>query len=134
MGGSWLRDISCRSCFTALRPGLCLTRLANLANNISGAALPDWLLQGESKDVRDKFHPVPHMVPHLQREAYQRTVFARMMVAPSDAIPTRVKNPHPVTFEEVFMRQNRLEIQLPLIEPSQCAKYRDRQIHKPQVL
>jgi len=76
---------------------------------LPGAALPDWLLQGESKDVRDKFHPVPHMVPHLQREAYQRTVFARMMVAPSDAIPTRVKNPHPVTFEEVFMRQNRLE-------------------------
>ena len=95
-----------------------------MANNISGAALPDWLLQGESKDVRDKFHPVPHMVPHLQREAYQRTVFARMMVAPSDAIPAGDKVSNPVAFEEVFMRQNRLNIQLPLTETSQFAKIR----------
>ena len=78
-------------------------------NVTPGAALPDWLLQGEPKEVRDKFHPVPHMVPHLQHGGYQRTVFARMMVAPADAVPKGDKIQNPVTFEEVFMRENRLE-------------------------
>ena len=79
---------------------------------IPGAALPDWLLQGEPKEVRDKFHPVPHMVPHLQHKGYQRAVFARMMVAPADAIPKGDNEiPNPVAFEEVFMRQNRGPIQ-----------------------
>ena len=62
--------------------------------------------------MRDKFHPVPHMVPHLQHKGYQRAVFARMMVAPADAIPKGDRVPNPVFFEEVFMRQNREEIQV----------------------
>ena len=66
-------------------------------------------MQEEPKEVRQCFHPVPHMVPHLERAGYQRAVFARMMVAPGDAVPRGLATADPVTFEEVFMRRKRAE-------------------------
>ena len=81
---------------------------------LMGVATPDWLLQGDSAAVRSEFHPVPHSVPHVERPNGERTVFARMKVAPGNSVPitraTERKHAHDsdlLTFEEVFVRKSR---------------------------
>jgi len=65
-------------------------------------ALPEWLLRGtrESKE----FRPAPHAVQSLASNIKDRTVFARMMVAPLDAVPAS-SYAAPVPFRKIFFNQ-----------------------------
>jgi hypothetical protein len=73
-----------------------------------GRGLTEWLLQNDEQ-TREKFHAVPHSVPSMTpgKMSQARTVYARMKVAPSSAIPvTRDEGDNLLrlkTFEEVFM-------------------------------
>ena len=71
-----------------------------------GLGLSDWLLQGSSKV--DQFYPVPHAVESMKSKGLiSRVVYARMKVAPSDAVPSnkgQVKGLKLRTFREVFMK------------------------------
>jgi hypothetical protein len=74
---------------------------------LSGVALSEWLLQTEDP-ARSKFFPVPHSVPHVGTST-SRTVFARMAVAPGNAIPISLGKSETrdlVTFNEVFVRKS----------------------------
>merc|ERR1712038_17887 len=80
---------------------------------LMGVAMPNWLLQGDSAAVRNQFHPVPHSVPHIEQRNSERTVFARMKVAPGDSVPitraTEHKHAHDsdlLTFEDVFVQKS----------------------------
>ena len=67
-----------------------------------GRGLTDWLLQNERQT---DFHPVPHAVPSLTDSSVaHRAVYARMKVAPLDAIPlVRVKGHHQLlNFGDIF--------------------------------
>jgi hypothetical protein len=52
---------------------------------LMGRGLTEWLLQNEQQT---DFHPVPHAVPSLADSSVtHRAVYARMKVAPLDAVP-----------------------------------------------
>ncbi len=68
-----------------------------------GVALTDWLLQADA-DTGRQFFPSPHSVPYSESAPGQRTVFARMAVAPGNAIPVTPgrRDADLVSFDEVF--------------------------------
>ena len=64
-----------------------------------GRGLTDWLLQEQQTD----FFPVPHAVPALTgSSAANRAVYARMKVAPMDAIPATHSKKNLVKFGDIF--------------------------------
>eukprot|EP00121_Abeoforma_whisleri_P013289 Awhi_evm1s12258 len=70
---------------------------------LMGSAMSDWLFQHDNV-VADQFAAVPHAVPSMPDDVHFRTVFARMRVAPFDAIPTASKQSEtPTTFKDVFL-------------------------------
>ena len=67
-----------------------------------GRGLTEWLLQNEQQT---DFHPVPHAVPSLTDSSVaHRAVYARMKVAPLDAVPAaRGKGHHQLlNFGDIF--------------------------------
>jgi len=66
-------------------------------------ALPDWLLRGSS--LGQQFVAAPHAVEALPPTIKTRTVFARMMVAPMDALPEG-SNVDKLLFEQIFFNQD----------------------------
>ena len=54
-----------------------------------GRGLTEWLLQDGGFEDEEMFYPVLHAVPRLN--VHQRTVYARMKVAPQGAIPAKLK-------------------------------------------
>ena len=66
---------------------------------LMGRALTDWLLQ--DKEQRNDFHAVPHAVKGLT-SITSRSIFARMKVAPLEAIPVNGT----IKFKDVFFNQD----------------------------
>jgi len=77
---------------------------------LMGRGMTQWLLQkGGYPESETKFQPGEHAVPSLSGSVTQRSVYARMKVAPGDAIPASLvqkEGSHRVkdlkTFNEVF--------------------------------
>lgn len=65
-------------------------------------ALPEWLLRGNKEAAG--FRPAPHAVQSLGLNLQDRTVFARMMIAPLNAIPVSHYSTK-LTFEKIFFNQ-----------------------------
>ena len=66
---------------------------------LMGRGLTDWLLQEQRTD----FFPVPHAVPAMTESlAVNRAVYARMKVAPMDAIPATHSTKNLLKFGEIF--------------------------------
>ena len=59
---------------------------------ILASALPNWLLKG--KKSSQKFFAAPHAVPSLSPNLLSRTVFARMKIAPDNAMPLSSGHQH----------------------------------------
>ena len=66
--------------------------------------LTDWFLVDSLH--RSKFHPVPHGVDALNEDTKVRSVFARMKIAPSEAV---VVNSEHRKFEDVFFNKDWVE-------------------------
>ena len=68
---------------------------------LMGRGLTEWLLQTED---RPEFFPVPHAVPTLTgSRTLQRSVYARMKVAPQNAVPKTTKGKTPLLkFSDIF--------------------------------
>merc|ERR1712200_69256 len=69
---------------------------------IIARALPEWLLRGSR--MAGQFHAGSHAVPKLSHELKTRTVFARMMVAPLEALPAS-PDVQKVPFSDVFFNK-----------------------------
>ena len=78
------------------------TTPANSIIFIIARGLPDWLLRGTPEAA--EFFTAPHAVPSLKGRAITRTVFARMMVAPLQAIPSDFKT-HKTQFQDIFLQR-----------------------------
>jgi hypothetical protein len=65
-------------------------------------ALPEWLLRGTREGK--EFRPAPHAVKTLGNQIRHRTIFARMMVAPLDAIPASSYSAK-LEFSKIFFNQ-----------------------------
>ena len=76
---------------------------ANSIILIVARGLPDWLLRGTS--AASGFFPAPHAVPSLSGKVEARTVFARMMVAPLDAIPAD-DLAYKSKFQDIFLQRS----------------------------
>lgn len=72
---------------------------------LMGRGITDWLEQGfESPSL---FHPAPHSVPRWEESIENRAVFARMKVAPLDAVPINIGSLDRVrTFGDVFLESS----------------------------
>jgi len=79
---------------------------SGLGNNdlilIIARALPEWLLRGSRE--AGEFRAGPHAVPTLSPELDSRTVFARMMVAPFEAVAAS-PDAQKVPFSHVFFNK-----------------------------
>jgi len=65
-------------------------------------ALPEWLLRGSKESAG--FRAAPHAVTSLAHNLKDRTVFARMMVAPLDAVSASPYSTK-LTFDKIFFNQ-----------------------------
>lgn len=76
---------------------------------LMGRGLTDWLLQNDDTSRRSSLFAVPHAVPELTgTEVLVRTVFARMKVAPGEAVPVSPMKNHKQKwrkFDEVFQEK-----------------------------
>jgi len=71
---------------------------------LMGRGLTDWLLQG--KDESEGFHAAPHAVEALGSMSYSgRSAFARMKVAPLEAVPVNGT----IKFKNVFFNEDILK-------------------------
>jgi len=64
--------------------------------------MPEWLLRGSREATQ--FRAAPHAVPSLKPDLESRTIFARMMVADLEAVPTSPAA-HKVPFKQIFFNQ-----------------------------
>ena len=68
---------------------------------LMGRALTDWLLVDQPVS-RNQFFPVPHGVDALDKNINARSIFARMKIAPLEAVVENDSNQIQMTFEDIF--------------------------------
>ena len=70
---------------------------------LMGRALTDWLLVDQPVSIKNQFFPVPHGVDALDKQINARSIFARMKIAPLEAVvENNDSNKIQMTFEDIF--------------------------------